>query len=153
MQEKEQRWQNEIDAITQEFSDHQASARQKDEDTTKLRENLHSLKEHQNDALTNKLDHLHKAGELANADSQKGDRVGGSWSGLPNLSFSEYRKASMNFVPVNDWLCFIQIPFTSWLLLIPKFNKCRQQQGQDIPFQFMYCIYTWFVVLRGCGCT
>lgn len=57
------------------------------------------------------------------------------------------------FVPVNDWLCFIQIPFTSWLLWILKFNKCRQQQGQDIPFQFMYCIYTWFVVLRGCGCT
>jgi aspartokinase len=47
MQEKEQRWQNEIDAITQEFSDHQASARLKDEDTTTLRENLHRLKEHQ----------------------------------------------------------------------------------------------------------
>ncbi len=47
MQEKEQRWQNEIDGITQELSDHQASARQKDEDTTILRENLHSLKEHQ----------------------------------------------------------------------------------------------------------
>lgn len=112
MQEKEQRWQNEIDAITQELSDHQASARQKDEDTTTLRENLHSLKEHQktedlkvtkllasfkqeNYALTNELDHLQKA-ELANADSQKGDRVGGSWSGLPNLCSSEYRKASMN---------------------------------------------------------
>jgi len=113
MQEKEQRWQNEIDAITQELSDHQASARQKDEDTTTLRENSHSSKEHQktedlkvtkllasfkqeNDALTNELDHLQKAGELANADSQKGDRVCGSWSGLPNLSFSEYMKASMN---------------------------------------------------------
>jgi hypothetical protein len=112
MQEKEQRWQNEIGAITQELSDHQASARQKDEDTTTLRENLHSLKEHQktedlkvtkplasfkqeNDALTNELDHLQKASELANADSQKGDRVGGSWSGLPDPSFSEHRKASM----------------------------------------------------------
>ncbi len=78
-----------------------------------LGENLHSLKEHQktedlkvtkplasfkqeNDALTNELDHLQKASELANADSQKGNRVGGSWSGSPNLSFSEYRKASMN---------------------------------------------------------
>jgi hypothetical protein len=65
-----------------------------------LGENLHSLKEHQktedlkvtkplasfkqeNDALTNELDHLQKASELANADSQKGNRVGGSWSGLP----------------------------------------------------------------------
>jgi hypothetical protein len=37
MQEKEQRWQNKIDAITEELSDHQASARQKDEDTTTLR--------------------------------------------------------------------------------------------------------------------
>ncbi len=50
----------------------------------------------ENDALTNELDHLQKAGELANADSQNGDRIGGSWNGLPNLSFSEYRKASMN---------------------------------------------------------
>ncbi|CAM6020964.1 unnamed protein product [Sphagnum balticum] len=84
MQEKEQRWQNEIGAITVELSDHQASARQKDEDTTTLRENLQSLKEHQktedlkvNDALTNEPDHLQKASELANADSQKGDR--GLW--------------------------------------------------------------------------
>ncbi|CAM6045468.1 unnamed protein product [Sphagnum compactum] len=94
MQEKEQRWQNEIDAITQELSDHQASARQKDKDTTTFRENLHILKEHQktedlkvtkllasfkqeNDALTNELDHLQKAGELENAGSQKGDR--GLW--------------------------------------------------------------------------
>jgi hypothetical protein len=81
-QEKEQRWQNEIDAITQELSDNQASARQKDEDTTTLRENLHSLKENQKtedvkvtkllasfkqekDAPTNELDHLQKAGKLA----------------------------------------------------------------------------------------
>lgn len=88
MREKEERWQNEMDTITQELSDQRASVRQKDEDIAALREKLQTLEEHiktedlnvakllasfrqENDALTDELDQQRKAGELANADIWK----------------------------------------------------------------------------------
>ncbi|KAH8961406.1 hypothetical protein BDL97_05G048900 [Sphagnum fallax] len=125
MREKEERWQNEMDAIAQELAEQRVSARQKDEDVATLKENLKTLEEHQrtedlkvakllasfrqeNDALTNELDQQRKAGKLANADVQKLQKEIETL--LEELDAERQKKMGLNMNQgnLNDWRTQLQ---------------------------------------------